>query len=221
MGQEIKTEVYGAKWTYRKRPKRSKIRRPLLVAVIQGGNNFELRKQSAEELQEIGFDIYGFGGLPLHNTFSWKNDAPSGFYHELLENVTGLVPKDSIKYGLGIGTPDDIAYCAHLGWDIFDTVLPTRNARHGLLYVSKGMGDKQHEEYDTLHIRTKGYEYEESPIAPSCDCEACRSISRAYLRYLLKINEPAGYRFASIHNLRFYSILMNRLQSELSSKKLS
>ena len=85
------------------------IKRPLLTAVIQGGNNFELRKQSAEELQEIGFDIYGFGGLPIHNTYSWKEDAPKGFNHELLEYVTTLVP-DQPKYGLGIGTPDDLIF---------------------------------------------------------------------------------------------------------------
>jgi len=191
------------------------IKRPLLVAVIQGGNNFELRKRSADSLLEIGFDIYGFGGLPLHNTFSWKNDAPVGFHHELLEYVTGLVPKDTIKYGLGIGTPDDISYLARLGWEIFDTVLPTRNARHGLLYVSKGSGDKQHIEYDTMHIRTDRYKFDDSAVDPKCDCITCRTTSRAYLRYLLRIEEPAGYRLASIHNLRFYSKLMEDLQNNL------
>ncbi|MCA9378944.1 tRNA guanosine(34) transglycosylase Tgt [Candidatus Dojkabacteria bacterium] len=186
-----------------------KIKRPLLVAVIQGGNNFELRKQSAEELQEIGFDIYGFGGLPLHNSKSWKNDAPTGFHHELLHYVGSLVHGDKPRYGLGIGTPDDLVYCSKLGWDLFDTVLPTRNARHGYLYVSPGQGDEQHQHYDVLHLRTKQYEFDEGPVDDNCDCECCRTVSRAYLRHLIKIKESAGWRLASVHNLKFYAQIVN------------
>ncbi len=190
-----------------------KIKRPLLTAVIQGGNNFELRKQSADELQEIGFDIYGFGGLPLHNTFSWKNDAPTGFYHDLLRHVGSLVYGDKPKYGLGIGTPDDIMFCSQLGWELFDTVLPTRNARHGYLYVSSGNGDQTHIHYDVLHINSERYKADAGPVDPECDCECCRTVSRAYLRYLLKIGESSGARLASIHNLRYYSRLMAQLQT--------
>lgn len=185
--------------------------RPLLVAVIQGGNNFELRKQSADELQEIGFDIYGFGGLPLHNSKSWKNDAPTGFYHELLHYVGSLVHGNKPKYGLGIGTPDDLVYCSKLGWELFDTVLPTRNARHGYLYVSPGNGDEQHQHYDVVHIKTERYAMSDEPVDPECDCECCRTVSRAYLRHLIRINEAAGFRLASLHNLRFYSRIMEEL----------
>lgn len=187
-----------------------KVARPLLVGVIQGGNNFELRKQSAEELQEIGFDIYGFGGLPLHNSFSWKTNAPKGFYHELLEYGTSLVPYKP-KYGLGIGTPADIEYCSGLGWEMFDTVLPTRNARHGYLYVSPGSGDDQFQGFDGMHIRTKRYENDTSPVDPQCDCECCQTVSRAYLRHLIRIGESSGHRLATIHNLSFYSRLIQRL----------
>lgn len=189
------------------------IKRPLLTAVIQGGNNFDLRKQSADELQEIGFDIYGFGGLPLHNSKSWKNDAPTGFHHELLHYVGSLVYGDKYKYGLGIGTPDDLIYCSKLGWHLFDTVLPTRNARHGYLYVSKGQGDEQHEHYDVLHMKTKQYEFDEKPVDENCDCECCRTVSRAYLRHLIRINENTGFRLASIHNLRFYAKLMEDIRA--------
>lgn len=200
------------------------IKRPLLTAVIQGGNNFDLRRQSAEELLQIGFDIYGFGGLPLHNTFSWKNDAPTGFHHELLEFVSNLVPNDKLKYGLGIGSPDDIEYCAQLGWHLFDTVLPTRNGRHGYLYVSPGQGDQpekseitksgasRYSNYEVLHVRATRHAFDENPVDANCDCECCRTVSRAYLRHLLRIGDGAGYRLASIHNLTFYSKLMNKLQ---------
>ncbi len=191
-----------------------KLKRPLLTAVIQGGNNFDLRKQSAEELQEIGFDIYGFGGLPIHNTKSWKNDAPTGFYHELLHYVGGLVYGGKPRYGLGIGSPDDLIYCSKLGWDLFDTVLPTRNARHGHLYVSKGNGDDHKLNYDVLHLRTEQYANDQNPVDPECDCECCQTVSRAYLRHLVRINEATGLRLASIHNLRFYAKVMEGIRGQ-------
>lgn len=192
-----------------------KSKRPLLTAVIQGGNNFELRKESADALQEIGFDIYGFGGLPIHNSKSWKNDAPTGFYHELLHYVGSLVYGDKPKYGLGIGTPDDLVYCSKLGWDLFDTVLPTRNARHGLLYVSKGQGDTEKQNYDLLHIKTENYKFDDNPIDAECDCECCKTVSRAYLRHLVRIGEASGYRLASIHNLRFFQKVMERIKTDI------
>lgn len=182
-----------------------KIKRPLLVGVIQGGNNFELRSQSASQLQEIGFDIYGFGGLPVHNTHSWRTNAPRGFFHELLHHVTGLVYGDKPKYGLGIGAPDDLDYCIRLGWEMFDTVLPTRNARHGLLYVTSGSGDSTKLTHDLLHIKTERYKFDNKPVDPNCDCECCKTVTRAYLRHLVRINEAAGLRLATLHNLRFYS----------------
>lgn len=207
-----------------------KIKRPLIGAVIQGGGEFKLREQSAKELIEIGFDMYNFGGVPLMKTEHWRNDRDRGFYHELLTKVAELIPEDKIRYAMGVGTPDDIIFCANKGWDIFDTVLPTRNARHGYLYVGKGKGDsskrsnsdtkynkesnyKKFENYDVLHITNKEYEFDEGPIDSACDCEACKTVSRAYLRHLLKINEPTGYRLTTIHNLRFYSKLMSTLRS--------
>jgi queuine tRNA-ribosyltransferase len=186
-----------------------KIKRPLLTAVIQGANNFKYRQISAESLIEIGFDIYGFGGLPLHDKFSWHNDAPTGFYHDLITYTAGLIPVDKIRYGLGMGTPDDLRFAAGAGWDIFDSVLPTRNARHGYLYVNSGQGDHQYKTYDVLHITSLRYEKDERSVDGTCDCECCRSISRAYLRYLLKIKNPTGYRYATIHNLRHYAKIFN------------
>ncbi|MCA9385037.1 queuine tRNA-ribosyltransferase family protein [Candidatus Dojkabacteria bacterium] len=189
-----------------------KIKRPLIGAVIQGGNNFDLRKQSAEELQEIGFDLYNFGGPPIHKEKNWYQNAPKGFNRELLEFVANLLPQDSVKYAMGIGSPDDIIYSSQVGWDIFDTVLPTRNARHGYLYVSKGYGDKSYEHYDVVHIRSKRYEFDEQPIDPLTPCDITKNISRAYLRHLIRTKDPAGWRIASIHNLMFYQNMIKQLQ---------
>lgn len=188
--------------------------RPLLAAVIQGGNNFKYRKISAEQLIEIGFDIYCFGGIPVHNQYSWKNDAPKGFYHELIAYVAGLIPVDKIRYALGVGSPDDIAFAIKCGWDIFDCVLPTRNARHSFLYVHKGEGDAPLGSYDVLHIKNQKYKFDKNPIDSKCDCMTCKTIDRAYLRYLLKTKNPTGFRYATIHNLRFYQQFISQIKKD-------
>ena len=184
--------------------------RPLLTAVIQGANNFDLRKQSIDELTEIGFDIYGFGGLPLLTKRSWDYTHKGGLHRELLHFVAENLPKDKIRYALGVGTPDDMIFAIKHGWDIFDTVLPTRNARHGYLYVSSGEGDKQYDSYDVLHIKNLKYVEDSNPIDSKCDCIACKSVSRSFLRYLLKIKDASGFRIATIHNLTFYSNMFKR-----------
>src|SRR5260221_2496550 len=106
---------------------KSSLERPLIGCVIQGGNDYELRKQSATELIDIDFDIYNFGGMPLHTGVTWLTESPSGFYHEMLDYVAKLIPDNTLKYAIGVGQPDDIAFCVDAGWDLFDTVLPTRN----------------------------------------------------------------------------------------------
>jgi queuine tRNA-ribosyltransferase len=194
--------------------------RPLLTAVIQGGNNFKMREESAKQLVEIGFDIYGFGGVPVHDKHSWKNDAPTGFYQELIEFVAGLIPADKIRYGLGIGNPDNLAFAVAKGWDIFDCVLPTRNARHSFLYVHKGQGDAACKTYDVLHIKTDKYKFSDEPVDAECDCETCQQISRAYLRFLLRTKNPTGYRYATIHNLRFFNQFMLNLKTQANEAKI-
>lgn len=188
-----------------------KVKRPLLAAVVQGGNSFKYRQISAQELGEIGFDIYGFGGLPVHSKKSWRNNAPQGFYHELISYVASILPYDKIRYGLGIGTPDDLAYAYKAGWDLFDCVLPTRNARHSLLYVHKGQGDRTFNSYDVLHIKNGMYKLDKGPIDRKCNCPTCLNIDRAYLRYLLRTGNPTGFRYATIHNLNFYMQFISKL----------
>ncbi len=189
-----------------------KIKRPLLTAVIQGGNNWDLRKESAESLVEIGFDIYGFGGLPMHNKHHWNDNAPKGFHGELIDYVADLIPEDKIRYGLGIGTPDDLEIAVKAGWDIFDTVLPTRNARHGSLYVKSGEGDKEFKNYSVVHIKSERYKFDESPVNPNSKIKELREMSRAQLRYLIKIEEASGFRLASLNNLEFYSDFMEKFR---------
>lgn len=197
-----------------------KIQRPLIGAVIQGGHNFDLRKQSAEELREIGFDLYNFGGPPIHKEKNWHNDAPKGFNLELMQFVANLLPEDKIKYAMGVGSPDDIVNSVKMGWDIFDTVLPTRNARHGYLYVSPEQGDTQtdhtsgkpYENYEVLHVKSVRNKFDETPVDANCNCVCCQTVSRAYLHHLVRIGDASGWRLASIHNLTYYQKVINILK---------
>lgn len=195
----------------------------LLGAVIQGADDFENRRISAEKLQEIGFDLYNFGGIPTYPGVTWRNNDKKGFYREMLSFVSELLPQDKIKYAMGIGQPDDIAYCVNHGWNIFDTVLPTRNARHGYLYVTKGNGDMTKGwgkyMYDIIHIRTDRYTFDDGPIDPNLMHPETQNVSRAYLRHLIRIKEPAGFRIATIHNLHFYAKWMERLRQEVETGK--
>lgn len=170
--------------------------KPYLVAVVQGGYFQDLRKECALRLSEIGFDGYGYGGWPM---------TPEGrFDYESARTIADNVPEDSLLYGLGIGKPDEVAVLSRMGYDIFDCVLPTRDARHGRLYTSEG----------TYAPDKEKHYYETGPVDPNCDCLLCGHYSRAYLRHLFKIEDLTAVRLATIHNLRFYSRLMEKLQKE-------
>lgn len=188
-----------------------KVERPLLTAVVQGANNFEQRLKSLEALKEIGFDIYGLGGVPVQTKRSWDYTHEGGFFKELLHFLSENLPQDKLRYALGVGTPDNIEFAVEHGWDLFDTVLPTRNARHGYLYLTNGKGDLEFDNYSVMRIKNSRYEFDDKPIDPECTCITCKTTSRAFLRYLLRIGEGSGYRLASIHNLHFYSDFMRKL----------
>lgn len=191
--------------------------RPYLLAVIQGGSYQDLRRECAERLIEIGFDGYGYGGWPM--------DEENNFDVSSAETIAKAVPEDKFLYGLGIGKPEDIVVCAKLGFNIFDCVLPTRDARHGRLYVYKAKSmDKIDVEkksfYEYLSPKRGRYATDNSPISRACDCLLCTKYSRAYLYHLFKIKDLTAYRLATIHNLRFYSMLMEKLQgSTLKAEK--
>lgn len=185
--------------------------RPYLIGVVQGGEYEDLRMRSIKELTEIGFDGYGYGGFPL---------TPTGeFDVRTAKLIAENVPRGSLLYGLGIGKPDDIVKCVKSGWQIFDCVLPTRDARHGRLYVykaeSKEQIDLEGEFYEYYNPRHASHLEEEIPVSPACDCELCTTITRAELAKRWRERDRSVLRLATIHNLRFYAMLMGLLSAKV------
>jgi queuine tRNA-ribosyltransferase len=184
--------------------------RPLLMAVIHGGWRRELRKFCAEELVKIGFDAFGFGGYLI-------DDSTGKLDLELLKFIADLIPHDKIKFALGVGSPADIVQCFHMGWQIFDCTLPTRDARHKRLYVFTGspirINDVHYADfYKYVYINRNVFKNDEIPVDPTCDCALCKNYSKAYLHHLFKINDTLAFRLATIHNLRFYTRLIECLR---------
>ncbi|MFH0943454.1 MAG: tRNA guanosine(34) transglycosylase Tgt [Candidatus Beckwithbacteria bacterium] len=195
-----------------KRKKISKASRPYLLAVVQGGDYLDLRKVCAEKLIEIGFDGYGYGGWPLTDE--------NKFNYAVAETIAKIIPKQFFLYGLGIGKPDEVVNLVKLGYDIFDCVLPTRDARHGRLYIYTAKDiksiDLTQPEFYQYFSPDKDRNYADvRPVSTACDCLLCTNYSRAYLRHLFKINDSTAMRLATIHNLRFYSILMEKLKGKV------
>lgn len=184
--------------------------RPYLVAVNQGGKNLKLRRECNERLAEIGFDGYGHGGDGF--------DAERQLDMQISQAVVDSAPKGALLYGLGVGKPEDIVRLVRQGYQIFDCVIPTRDARHGRLYVYKAKTvaeiDLENLDFYYYYVPSKA-EYRESdePISTACDCHTCTHYSRAYLSHLCRLNETLAYRLATIHNLRFYAILMEKLRT--------
>ncbi len=182
--------------------------RPLIFGVVQGGNYIQQRKRCAEELTKIGFDGYGFGGWPMNE----KNELNT----EALKTVVEYTKDSKFHYALGVGDPKSCVECAEMGYNIFDCVLPTRDARHGRIYVWKDKPSKEIIEsdfYEFMRMDKAEFANDDNPISIYCDCYACKNYSRAYLRHLFKINDTLAYRLASIHNIRFYAQLFEIIQS--------
>jgi queuine tRNA-ribosyltransferase len=197
---------------FEKQCKRLKLigdKKPYLLAVVQGGKWQELRAECAERLVKIGFDGYGYGGWPM--------DEEGNFDYQSAQTIFDHTPKGALLYGLGIGKPDEVVNLVKMGYHIFDCVLPTRDARHGRLYVFKADSIKQIDihspDFFGYYVPDKEKNYsDESPVSTACDCLLCTHYSRAYLYHLFKIKDLAALRLATIHNLRFYSLLMEKLQ---------
>ncbi len=173
-----------------------------LIAVVQGANFSDLREKSAKELVSMDFDGYNFGGYVL--------DDDSKLVVDQLKNVIDNTPDDKFRYAMGVGKPEDIFVCSKLGYTIFDTVLPTRNARHGTLYSSDG-------ENGVLRIGNSVNSMDLNPVDSKCNCELCKNHSRAYLHHLLKQKELTGMSLATIHNLTFYQKLVNFINMNYNS----
>lgn len=175
----------------------------------------DLRKECTNELVKIGFDGLGYGGWPV------RKDGK--FDLKTAEVIAENTPRDYLLYGLGIGKPDDVVKCYELGFEIFDCVLPTRDARHGRLYVYNATSiDKinfKKKNFYSYHIADKTKHLKDtSPISLACDCLLCTRYSRSYLTHLFKSGEMTAPRLATIHNLRFYSLLMEKLSGPVKKK---
>lgn len=170
--------------------------RPFLLAPVQGGKDKKLRKYCAEELIKIGFDAYGFGGYVVDDAGNWDMD--------MSEFLVNLLPKDKLKFALGIGRIGDIYRLANMGWNLFDCTLPTRDARHKRLYIL----DKNKDDCTYLYMGKTKNVNNHKPIDTACDCLTCKNYTVSYLNHLFNTNDTLAYRLASIHNLRTYSRLM-------------
>lgn len=202
-----------SKLEYNKQIKKRKIinsQRPILIAVIQGADFFELRQFCATELFKIGFDGYGFGARPI--------DKQGKFLQDTLAQTAELIASDKIRFALGIGTPDDIIRSAKMGWDLFDCVIPTREGRHGKLFYflprftlkSRGLTFKKF--YYTININNSSYADDYSPINHQSEIKELCQYSKSFLHHLFKINDPLAGKLASLNNLDFYSKLMKNIR---------
>ena len=169
-----------------------------LFGIVQGGMDKSLRKESAQRTIEIGFPGYAIGGLSV--------GEPRELTREIVESTLEHLPKDKPRYLMGVGTPEEIVEYANLGVDMMDCVLPTRAARHGLLFTSEGK----------VSIKQARYAQDQGPVDPNCDCRVCRRYSRAYLRHLYASNEVLAQVLNTIHNLSFYLDTMRRVRHSIS-----
>ena len=184
--------------------------RPLLIAVVQGGDSQELRRRCAEELLEIGFDGYGYGGWPLNSQGELLEDS--------LAYTRELVPIQYTVHALGVGHPANILACVNMGYDLFDSTMPTRDARNGRLYTFNVFPEKRQlvgkDWFKFIYIKDKKHIKGSEPLSPYCDCLCCNRYSLGYLHHLYKLNDHLYPRLATIHNLRFMTQLMAVLRAE-------
>ena len=173
-----------------------------LFGIVQGGMYADLRHESAAGLIEIGFDGYAIGGLSV--------GEPEEDRLFVLDHTVPKLPNDRPRYLMGVGTPEDIVEAVRRGVDMFDCVIPTRNARNGFLYTR----------YGTLRIRNAKYRDDTAPLDEACGCYTCRNYSRSYLRHLDKCGEILGARLNTIHNLYYYQELMRGLREAIAAGQL-
>lgn len=165
-----------------------------LFGITQGGTDQKLREESARQIVQVGFDGYAIGGLSVGES--------AALMLEMTAITASCLPEGKPRYLMGVGTPQDIVQAVACGIDMFDCVMPTRNARNGMLFTSRGK----------LNIRNAAYKEDPRPLDPECTCEACRNYSRAYLRHLFQSNELLGLRLNSLHNITFYQTMMRNIR---------
>ena len=173
-----------------------------LFGIVQGGMHDDLRQQSAAGLKEIGFHGYAIGGLSV--------GEPKDLREQVLKTTTPLLPKDKPRYLMGVGKPEDILEAVRLGIDMFDCVMPTRNARNAYLFTWDGV----------VKIRNAKHEFDNTPLDKDCGCYTCQNFSKSYLRHLDKCGEMLGPRLNTIHNLYFYQEFMQKIRAAIEDDAL-
>ena len=173
----------------------------LLFGIAQGGMFPDLRAQAIEQLVEIGFDGYAIGGLSV--------GEPNEKMYEITEQLTPLMPQDYPIYLMGVGTPEDLVEGVYRGVDMFDCVMPTRNARNGMLFTSRGR----------VVIKNAKFTKDPRPVDENCDCYTCRNFSRAYLRHLYMTKEILSSQLNTIHNLHYYVGLMAKMRAAIEEDR--
>jgi len=172
---------------------------PNLFGIVQGGMYKDLRRESAERLVEMDFPGYAIGGLSV--------GEPRDLTREIIAATLPYLPADKPRYVMGVGYPDEIVEYAGMGVDMMDCVLPTRAARHGLLFTSEGR----------LNIKNRQYAEDQNPPDPACSCPVCRRYTRAYLRHLMTAQEPLSAVLNTLHNLAFYLDAMAKVRRQIES----
>lgn len=190
------------RWAARSRAEFDRLENPhALFAIVQGGMYLPLREASLAGLTHIGFDGYAIGGLAV--------GEPKAERERVLEEIEPHLPKGHPRYLMGVGTPEDIVEAVRRGVDMFDCVMPTRNARNGHLFTTTGV----------VRIRNSMHEKDTRPIDEHCACYTCQHYSRAYLKHLDRCNEILGARLATIHNLHYYQQLMSEIRLAINSNQ--
>lgn len=174
---------------------------PALFAIVQGGTYQDLREESARDLLELGFQGYAVGGLSV--------GEPKTAMMDVLDWTTPLLPEEAPRYLMGVGTPEDILEAVRRGVDLFDCVLPTRNARNGNLFTPAGK----------ISIKQARYAEDETPLDQTCNCYTCRNYSRAYLRHLYLAKEILSSRLNTTHNLYYYMFFMKQIKEAIREER--
>lgn len=173
----------------------------MLFGINQGCTYIDLRVNHMKEIAELGLDGYAIGGLAV--------GEPAEVMYEVIEAVEEHMPQDKIRYLMGVGTPTNILEAVHRGVDLFDCVMPSRNARHGHAFTNEGV----------RNMLNAKYTLDNQPIDPTCDCPVCRKFSRAYIHHLFKAGEMLAMRLTVMHNLYFYNNLMERIRNALDEDR--
>jgi queuine tRNA-ribosyltransferase len=195
----IKAVELTTKWSMRCKEHHNKVGKHAIFGIIQGSVYENLREQSVKEITEIGFDGYAIGGLSV--------GEPSDKLYTFTEFTAAILPEHSPRYLMGVGTPENIITAIMCGVDMFDCVMPTRNARNGCLFTSEGK----------VIIKNSKYTGDINPLDPDCNCYTCKNYSRAYLRHLYMSGEILGHRLNTIHNIHYYTKLIAKARMAIQN----